>query len=320
MQAEGAFARARAQHQLLEKWSFAACGPTCARTNPAALAPGAACGPACAPAPPPPPPPPPAYRGTLHALRAIAAAEGPAALWRGTGTSLLMAVPMVGIYLPLYDRALAEARAAGAGGAAPLLAGGAARAAAVYATAPFELLRTRLQAAAGVPRAARAAFAPLVDSAGGGALALAGGGAPRAARAARLRALRALWTGVGATLARDVPFSALYWAAVEPARAALAPAGASTPRETAAAAAAAGGAAGWLAGAATTPLDVAKTRIQLGAAGAGGGLVATLRGVAAREGAAALFRGWGARAAKTAPAAAIVLSAYELLKALPLRV
>jgi solute carrier family 25 protein 39/40 len=65
---------------------------------------------------------------------------------------------------------------------------------------------------------------------------------------------------------------------------------------------------------------VAKTRIQLGAAGAGGGLVATLRGVAAREGAAALFRGWGARAAKTAPAAAIVLSAYELLKALPLRV
>ena len=33
----------------------------------------------------------------------------------------------------------------------------------------------------------------------------------------------ALWTGVGATLARDVPFSALYWALLEPVRTFLLP-------------------------------------------------------------------------------------------------
>ncbi len=33
----------------------------------------------------------------------------------------------------------------------------------------------------------------------------------------------ALWTGVGATLARDVPFSALYWALLEPVRSFLLP-------------------------------------------------------------------------------------------------
>lgn len=37
----------------------------------------------------------------------------------------------------------------------------------------------------------------------------------------RLRRVGSLWTGVGATLARDVPFSALYWGMVEPIRAGL---------------------------------------------------------------------------------------------------
>jgi solute carrier family 25 protein 39/40 len=32
-----------------------------------------------------------------------------------------------------------------------------------------------------------------------------------------------MWTGVGATLARDVPFSALYWGLVEPIRTTLLP-------------------------------------------------------------------------------------------------
>jgi solute carrier family 25 protein 39/40 len=40
----------------------------------------------------------------------------------------------------------------------------------------------------------------------------------------RLRAVGRMWTGVGATLARDVPFSALYWGMVEPIRGSLLPA------------------------------------------------------------------------------------------------
>lgn len=55
-------------------------------------------------------------------------------------------------------------------------------------------------------------------------------GAPGAARGLlshvpaagnRLWRVGSLWTGVGATLARDVPFSALYWGLVEPIRGAL---------------------------------------------------------------------------------------------------
>ena len=77
---------------------------------------------------------------------------------------------------------------------------------------------------------------------------------------------------------------------------------------------AAGTIAGGLAGAVTTPLDVVKTRTQLSAATAAHPLLSTLRSIASREGPAALFQGWGPRAAKAAPACAIVLSAYELLK------
>ena len=71
--------------------------------------------------------------------------------------------------------------------------------------------------------------------------------------------------------------------------------------------------AGGLAGAVTTPLDVVKTRTQL-LAHESHPLLSTLWAIAAREGPAGLFQGWSARAAKAAPACAIVLSAYEVLK------
>lgn len=75
--------------------------------------------------------------------------------------------------------------------------------------------------------------------------------------------MRGLWRGVGATLAKDVPYAIIFWSALEPARAALLPPageGAAPPSMWAllGANAAAGMAAGGLAAAVTTPLDVAK--------------------------------------------------------------
>jgi hypothetical protein len=95
------------------------------------------CGPACSTV----------YTGTLDGLRKIARTEGMAVLWRGTDVALLMAIPMVGIYLPLYDYLLAELQQRQVGVTAPLWAGTLARTASVLCTAPLELVRTRLQAA-----------------------------------------------------------------------------------------------------------------------------------------------------------------------------
>ena len=68
----------------------------------------------------------------------------------------------------------------------------------------------------------------------------------------------------GATLARDVPFSALYWSGLEPIRKALLPANAlPSQAQVMTANFVAGTVGGGLAAAVTTPLDVVKTRLQV---------------------------------------------------------
>jgi solute carrier family 25, member 39/40 len=151
------------------------------------------------------------------------------------------------------------------------------------------------------------------------------------------QALLLLTAGVGATLARDVPFSALYWQLLEPIRAAMLPsqqAGSqqavnasvhtasgqpASRRQIVVANLVAGSTAGAVAAAVTTPLDVVKTRAQLAAGGAsesGGGAAssirASLRAIHADSGIRGLFAGVGPRAARAAPACAIVVASYEV--------
>jgi solute carrier family 25 protein 39/40 len=228
---------------------------------------------------------------------------------------------MVGIYLPLYDYLLEGAHQQGVGAASPLIAGTLARTVAVYCTAPFELIRTRLQAVQS-PAISPAGYGLAGSMKGSSSAATNGASAsgrflqhlPMLDKTSKTRALRSLWTGVGATLARDVPFSGLYWAMVEPIRKnLLPPEGATSEVEVMLANVAAGGISGGLSGAITTPLDVVKTRTQL-QMGTDHPLVRTLASILKNEGASGLFSGWSARAAKAAPACAIVLSAYEMLK------
>ncbi|KAL4425124.1 hypothetical protein ABPG77_008229 [Micractinium sp. CCAP 211/92] len=83
----------------------------------------------------------------------------------------------------------------------------------------------------------------------------------------------------------------------------------------------AGGVAGGLAAAATTPLDVVKTRLQLEGVSSAtryntSSVLPVLRQIAVEEGASALWRGWQPRVLFHAPSAAICWGIYETAKKL----
>jgi solute carrier family 25 protein 39/40 len=157
-----------------------------------------------------------------------------------------------------------------------------------------------------------------------------------------LGAATTLFRGLGPTLLRVVPFSMIYWTAYESTKRHLrAPAAA--PLGTAAAAAAAaespesrsrrigvsfvsGLAAGSVAATFTTPLDVVKTRVQIrmySAEEAPAGRVelrsrawATAAAIWKQDGWRGFFVGLTPRVAKVAPSCAIMISTYEVVKAL----
>jgi len=281
---------------------------------------------------------------------------------------------MVGIYLPLYD-ALYDRWTPSLGVAAPMAAGGLSRFAAVLCVAPFELVRTRLQASQTHSLLQTQLLLLLRPSAAGGGPGGPGGAAAAALPGAGAR-LRGMWTGVTATIARDVPFSIFYWSLVEPIRRALLhqpsgggaggsgsaaaaatselsmslsssvsvssssggegggsgggrsgsgegasgsgrppPAAPHTPGQVLTANMAAGALSGASAAALTTPFDVVKTRQQvLGRGQVPHGLWAALESIYRGHGLPGLYTGVAPRAARAAPACAIVISVYELIK------
>ena len=213
------------------------------------------------------------YASSLDVVRKIVRQEGPLALFRGTAVALAIAVPTVGIYLPCYDICLANARAALAAndatkpwvGVAPALAGAASRTLAVLCVAPLDLARTRAQAF-------RSGGAKTPTRAVGGGVSAAvslSGGVSALHRSAGLSALRGAWTGTAPTLARDVPYSALYWFALERLRDDLSARGEAVAgrnlnaNERLGVNFASGVVAGGGVAALTTPLDVVKTRVQI---------------------------------------------------------
>jgi solute carrier family 25 protein 39/40 len=291
---------------------------------------------------------------------------------------------MVGIYMPLYD-ALLEQWGDKLGRAAPIAAGTAARTSACFCVAPFELLRTRLQASAGSGVSMRSTITnffldhhqhtqqqqqlpaqqqrqPMQAQAQQPQQQLVAQPQQQLGPRTVLRAVPRMWTGFSATLVRDVPFSALYWALVEPFRQAMLPRNSHwnpwppqqhhnhqqqqqqqlappsnsssssvgyrrqphlhhTQLEILIANMVSGFIAGGVAAGLTTPFDVVKTRMQIArpssssSSGAGGVRVwSILQEVYRKDGVEGLFTGLKPRAYRAAPACAIVISVYELLK------
>ena len=135
---------------------------------------------------------------------------------------------------------------------------------------------------------------------------------------------RLLWRGVGASLAKDVPFAGLYWTLMEPAKEALmstrllgpdGPEGPSNRQLFAANALGAAGA-GAAAAAITTPFDVIKTKQQVVAQGSSRSIWQCGAHLVKVKGASALFTGVYPRTLRTSFAYAILISSYEACKQL----
>mmetsp|Transcript_4688 Transcript_4688/g.13357 ORF Transcript_4688/g.13357 Transcript_4688/m.13357 type:complete len:284 (-) Transcript_4688:186-1037(-) len=126
-----------------------------------------------------------------------------------------------------------------------------------------------------------------------------------------------LWRGYGSTVAREIPFSLIQFPLYEHLKkvwAASKASGELRPYESALC----GSVSGAFSAAVTTPLDVVKTRLMLGADKAGvayDGMASTFRRVVADEGAAALFKGVQPRVMWISIGGFFFFGAYEGTKA-----
>jgi solute carrier family 25, member 39/40 len=325
-------------------------------------------------------------QGTFRTIRKIYAQEGLGGIYAGLAPTLVMGIPNTVMYFYLYDELVKrlkqqqdrtrtsnplenEQKSAENLGLLPAVAGASARFAASLTTAPLELLRTQQAARAG-------AMDP--SSKQGMQTTTANGGMVSDFRTMIQRdGFSSLFRGVGPTLMRDVPFSAIYWVCIESMRDFWRsrrqhhqPEGSINPStwEQFGQALINGSVSGTIAAAATTPLDVLKTRMQVvdtprqlvaevassvpnnvlvcdgcdnGGVQAyqikGGGQASELRagmtvkveaiqrpqsamqiarGILENEGLRGLWRGNTARMLKVAPAAAIMISTYDVGKKL----
>ncbi|CAL9144767.1 mitochondrial carrier protein MTM1-like [Musa acuminata AAA Group] len=258
------------------------------------------------------------YKGTADVIYKVVRQEGFVRLWRGTNAGLALAVPTVGIYLPCYDifrNWIEEFTACNAPTLtpyAPLFAGSFARSLACVACSPIELARTRMQAYKELQIGAKppGMWKTLLD-------------VLSSLRSTNnnhnLQGYRILWTGVGAQLARDVPFSAICWSTLEPIRRRLLSRFGEEGNAASVLGAnfSAGFVAGSIAAAATCPLDVAKTRRQIEkdpSRALNMTTRQTLVEVWRTGGIKGLFTGVGPRVGRAGPSVGIVVSFYEVVK------
>ncbi|RZC56669.1 hypothetical protein C5167_015525 [Papaver somniferum] len=234
--------------------------------------------------------------------------------YKGTLDVFSKIVRQVGIYLPCYDifrnriQALTADHAPHLTPYAPFVAGAVARSFACISCYPIEVARTRMQASKELKNGVKP---PGVWKTLLGVL----NPVSRTYSLHNLQGYRLLWTGVGAQVARDVPFSAICWSTLEPMRLGLV--GEENGTIVLGANFSAGFIAGSLAAAATCPLDVAKTRRQVEK-----DLVRQLNMTTRQTvmevwrdgGVKGLFMGVGPRVARAGPSVGIVVSFYEVVK------
>ncbi|GAB9465404.1 hypothetical protein Gpo141_00002812 [Globisporangium polare] len=237
----------------------------------------------------------------LYTMARIVRLEGPLALYAGLPPTLLFAVPSTALYFTSYEKILSECKElfpSVSHGALAMVSGGIARAGAASIFSPLELIRVQMQS--GESNHSFLTHARQIANGG----------------------VRQLYRGLGATLARDIPFSALYWFGIETAKEYLSPRVniQDAQQRQVAVALLSGVIAGTFATVATHPFDVIKTRTQVTIYSSEAGSappqssLQMLRQVWRQEGLAGLSAGLVPRVAKVAPACAIMIGTYEAAK------
>jgi len=238
--------------------------------------------------------------GFWDAIRHVWRAEGLRGLWKGAGTTLVIAVPSATTYMLTYDYLLRVAipQISPSPAVTPLIAGALARGIISSVASPLELIRTNLQSTPPSPDNPHTLRSVLTS-----------------VRAlSRSQGLSSLWRGLGPTLWRDVPFSGIYWASYESLKRVLERRGG----KGAPVAFVSGAVSGTAAALVTSPFDVLKTRKQAlimssitTNAHPETSLVGVMRTVIQTEGPSALFAGLTPRIAKIAPACGIMIACFE---------
>lgn len=241
--------------------------------------------------------------GTADAFFKILKYEGVASLWSGLPPTLVMAIPATVIYFSCYE--ICRKKLGYHGGLEgsdwwkPMIAGASARTLCVTVISPIEMIRTKLQSE-------QLSYNQIWKFLG---------------QSIKTGGVTMLWKGLGPTLLRDVPFSALYWLSYESMKArVLLQRGKS--KMTFAESFTAGAVSGTIAGILTLPFDVIKThrQIELGEVlkenkNTTRSTWKLMMKMQAEHGYHALFTGLVPRIIKVAPACAIMISSYEYFKA-----
>ena len=237
-----------------------------------------------------------AYRGLGDCLLKTMRAEGPLALYRGLMPALGSATVenAVGITVQRYlRRALASFQGVEADTRYPmgteLGLGAATGVATSLAICPMEVLKVRMQVQVPTPS-----------------------WTSEAAHVLHSQGLAGLYRGIGALMLRDVPFNSLFYGTYESICTAMMQFR-GLPRKDELGTASifmAGGLAGCIGWSVIMPFDVAKTRLQSGAAS--GPLAPLMMSIVRQEGLRALFTGWTAAVCRAFPANAGLFAGVEL--------
>ncbi|XP_065043524.1 uncharacterized protein LOC103987919 isoform X1 [Musa acuminata AAA Group] len=237
--------------------------------------------------------------GLRHAVRSVLRAEGLLGLYRGLGAMSLGAGPAHAVYFSVYE--ISKESLSGENSNNPIAHAASGVLATVASDAvftPMDTVKQRLQLRSNPYK----------------------GVADCVARVLREEGSRAFFASYKTTVVMNAPYTAVHFTTYEAAKRGLmeiSPESASDERLVVHATA--GAAAGGLAAAITTPLDVVKTQLQCqGVCGcdrySSSSINEVIRAILRHDGYAGLMRGWKPRMLFHAPAAAICWSTYEAMK------